>query len=1267
MRSPTSQSLGSFCRTHSFFRTKLAFLSFYKIHYSDFTNKICLALEYFQVISQLLLFDPRLEKNIETENKLVFQIITYSSKLLNPSHLLKYENSDSTTIIILIMILSLSILKSLLFTYVSSVAHWSWKKIDILFWLWRWIFKLQGRVIYYFLTSFWVRAIIEAREGSFSIDGLHNNALIGVAAWMIGQEVIFSFFIETQFCYILPSRDFLSSKTYSLQVLTLTQKLMVQLCQLVFESKDLLAAVWITSMAILICSLCRIYQFYSKLPLYRGEALKFQARFLSLVFSLEVGFLAHTIARSVDEVRADLNFLIVIWLILAGLCWKLFREYLLERRMELLQDKNDGVPEFLVHKISFYKGLKEEEGVEMRGKNMSLFGTVLDLQIKGNEDENKIFLNYLEKITKKYANSSFIELHKAYLENQNIASYSKIIKTILNIRQKKWSNAYLSSSILLYQVESSIRASYGQSSSSLDLEGYLNNYLKFMNLKESMLEEAELKVKVCEDMLEKTSNLGEIAKLSQKIDKVKRDIEKKSINLLRNIPDQYVSPLLIYAQYQITLNYSLEQYEKYVERFNNQCMKFEKSLKETTMNNENLYQSNNAILLISGEKANNGQILFCSPSIRNICGKENNSFVGSHVSRLFPSSFGVYYGDLFRGVFTTKENSILNKPMSVFLQNQDGHIIKSEIYIQVHPYVTLNLCLQMMIRPVPTVKDYLLVSEDGVIEGASHKISELLDVSPGSVNIEDICEELFYLLIEKEQIINGNMRMLQFCSVMKRRRNENNSPNYWYQCELQTVTFGEKSLKLISLNQSDKGKSSIFHKERTLFKIQNLGGEDEDDSSLTESENIDDCDEKIDDNNNMKSMPSPTSPRETHIFTEVLPTSPVSPLRIQVNDRLLTLKDTERFELAHSSPRGENEEVSISQRLKSNSLTHRSREVQNYRYFRTAINSSSDPKSFMILCLIFYCAIVGVCVGQILLMVVSIQTMDDLEVKKDLLRWAEARSFRANMISINSIGGALQIAGALDPSDVLQGVLSVVSNIDFHRAALVEANDNILNTLDRLDSSLQDNLRMKDVQLTGSSLISSDSSSVDVTSFQFVDSIGGAITGLVELANPSSSQGALILNFLSTNIANDFLAKNQGIRDVFIESVEEQRQDLENTINLCLILSLLLLLGLALTILLIIWAQYKIERDYLLAFLKLSPSAVRRIQLRFRSFAKSLMNEGKFKSIDGYGNYLFSLSSIIQEEFKTYNRKQKDKLIKYFQLQKKYYAFVAKSFSTFHL
>jgi len=54
------------------------------------------------------------------------------------------------------------------------------------------------------------------------------------------------------------------------------------------------------------------------------------------------------------------------------------------------------------------------------------------------------------------------------------------------------------------------------------------------------------------------------------------------------------------------------------------------------------------------------------------------------------------------------------------------------------------------------------------------------------------------------------------------------------------------------------------------------------------------------------------------------------------------------------------------------------------------------------------------------------------------------------------------------------------------------------------------------------------------------------------------------------------------------------------------------------------------------------------------------MNEANFKSVENYGSYLFSLSSIIQEEFKTYNRKQKDKGVKYSQLRLKYYAYVGK-------
>jgi len=91
---------------------------------------------------------------------------------------------------------------------------------------------------------------------------------------------------------------------------------------------------------------------------------------------------------------------------------------------------------------------------------------------------------------------------------------------------------------------------------------------------------------------------------------------------------------------------------------------------------------------------------------------------------------------------------LLQKVHRVFLLNQKGFIFEADLSLWIHPSITQNLLLNMMIRPTNSYNEYLLVGENGNIEGATQRIRQSLGLGnylqiENSVNLVILSNELF--------------------------------------------------------------------------------------------------------------------------------------------------------------------------------------------------------------------------------------------------------------------------------------------------------------------------------------------------------------------------------------------------------------------------------------------------------------------------------------------------------------------------------------------
>ena len=842
-------SLSSFCQNGSFLKTKVALLTFYKIQYSSWVEKLILIFEYLQLMSQAL-FASSLLFESSNHRQYLYKIIIYAFKLVNPSELLSYESSDSMTLTVLVMVFCCTLSKIALFAKVIDVSIRNKKMNSWLLLLWRWIFKLQTRVLYFLFTSFWVKATMEAQERGFNPFGMRKYGVFFVSSFMLTAEASLSLTLETQLCYFLQTKSFLSSKNNQLEILTFLQKLMIQVFILSIRS-DSEGLAWITGLIGIIMSTIKYYQFFALLPLYHFEALLLQGGLLATIISLDIACFVNNILRVSDYGVIGLNFVIITWVLLALLTNKISCEALQTRILSLLtHNKHPQTSEILLHKVIAAKELKRSERIPIGNKSDSRLGYLLFNQESANikhifglessdcfsendeylskEKMNKIFLLYYKELLKKNPTNFIIKLHAAHRSYKNSEPYTTTIKVVSEMKEKRWSRNYVSYSLLLYEIEKSIMASNAKNEQNLDFFSYIKSKMLMDDLRSDMLKQTDFHLQVCKNVLSDISNFAEIQTSAKKISSLKTTIKRKIIKLSEILPEHHISPLLWYAEYHLVANNSITKSEKFHEIYTQRYARVQKLLKEPNLTQDNLYQDSNAFLLVSAQKTDFGKILYCSKSLTDLCGGQNlKAYQGSDILTLFPKFLRAYYDELFKQGELT---GILNRVHRGYVYNKDKHLIEVDFCLKYHPFLAQGLCLNMIIRPVPVQEntDFLLLAQEGNIIGASKELLKSLKLKKNShtpmIPIGAISEQLervneaFNMILESKEGVRKESsnqysprRTSKFSQMMEASEYDNANEIYI------AFTSGEQQIQLYPYNEEGASLSRREIREPLIF------------------------------------------------------------------------------------------------------------------------------------------------------------------------------------------------------------------------------------------------------------------------------------------------------------------------------------------------------------------------------------------------------------------------------------------------------------------
>ncbi len=1259
--------LSYFCKNQSSFKAKFGAITLYKAHFPTWLERVLLTFEYLQLFSLTILLHPNifLLSDANPNNTFIFRVVVYFFQMVNPSYLLSFERSDATTYCVLAIIFANVFFKYLMLSYIIYTTSFNKEPNPIFKTLWRWIVKLQGRAACCFVTSFWVRTIVNTANDSWSIQGLGSRAVISIASVLIASEYIVSFLLETQFGDFIPTNRWLSSKNYDMQVITLIQKLMIQFTQ-IFVNKNVEASIWICIILNFVLGWVRGYRFFTTLPLYNYDSLLFQGDLIAVLSSLNIVHFLHHILRQADySQETDFRFILVIWIVIGILSVKLSRAYLRQTYMRLLiqshQISQGNNPDLLLHKIFATKYLIENSIVSNTNNEKSdishLLGitqtlnlskifnikpieTSYDSFINNHEDTNTIFLEYLNQLFERFPNNSLIKLNLAYQHFRSSKFHSKIIQITSKLNESLLSPYYLSSTLLLYNLELTTIAEFNtvEEKNKLNLMNFMDQQNLLERIEKEMLKQIALRKQICESIIGETPDLETIYQNSQVLHRSKISIQKKINYFLKQIPSYNLRPLLVFAEYSLYLNYSLEDYHNYYENYSRKMARFAKEFEANSISEENLYDPGNAFLIISTE--NNS--LVCLPkSLEDICGIDRNNYIGTSPTRLFPYGLRNYYAQIFKEIFEKGHTEWTNRGIPTLLAHKEGYFIKADIFIRVHPFMSRNSYLDMIIRPHRTFNDAILLDKAGKIEGVTKDIAEFLGIhihkTRSRLHIKEISEDLAKLnddLVKPEDgqgsSTSSENKIIELSKPNLQKQAQETTPSL--KCIVLSIDCTTYPLNLIRLQRIPEKSEEVLNYSSSCELTDDSLQEGEQINYIPPSSslfrNLTTLNDSPEDNspehamttraNNLETEENLMSPTSSRAF--IKSSFANSPKRQQ--QKYTVTFNTNQFPPTipkipttdKSSPVTPINKSPTRSKITDETSSKASHLNEVFKAFQLAINTKSYQKSFNFLCLIFYGVIFITLVAEAVLKMVLDNTMDHLITKTSLLNYAQRRNVYALMIHNTARGSVLTIGGLLTTADLnladstLRGNLA---NMEMALDAIIQSNEGILNNLSSESDEIKAMLFKTDIAIQGNLVDSTDETTEFITHFQHADMLANVIAYLDNLDLLGSPAGAQAFTFVTHNTVNGFLVKNQEITNVFQDSVDKQKESLQTLINLIVIILPILLAGVVFLVAVIIWKQYTVQKRHLLAFLKLNPGMVQKILENLRTLEKKLIDQEK--------------------------------------------------------
>jgi len=205
-------------------------------------------------------------------------------------------------------------------------------------------------------------------------------------------------------------------------------------------------------------------------------------------------------------------------------------------------------------------------------------------------------------------------------------------------------------------------------------------------------------------------------------------------------------------------NYDLKKGLSYFNKYRSIAKKNLENSKYNIMSDKNLHDSRSMSFLVKGDLNTLGEIVGCSQNVKKNLGYSKAALLGKNINILMPSFFQTVYTDLMKKKLKSNEQLFNSEHIDFFVKEQDGFITPIKNKLTIYPSLENGLLFWSLMRRVDSRFDYMLVSDNGTIEGISKRLGNELGINSNEkITINNICPSLSKIEKFVEIIFTGTL------------------------------------------------------------------------------------------------------------------------------------------------------------------------------------------------------------------------------------------------------------------------------------------------------------------------------------------------------------------------------------------------------------------------------------------------------------------------------------------------------------------------------
>jgi len=749
------------------FKARFMMLSITKKPSPMVLEALLFCFEYGQLFSQAAFANYFVINNLQDLQDDSTRIITAFIKIFNPVFFLDFVLESRTPFIVMMLLMLQTILKILLFSYVILVSMQKVRNNRYLIGLWRVIFLTQSRILYYWVTSAWVRAFVAIKHDLYNVPGSDSFMMVLCAIFMV-FEIVLTIYLQHTFVNIMPSKSVLSAKDYTTEMITFSQKFIMQIFSMISPVGSAVV-VYIMVGTNFVISCIREKHYFSQLPVYKFRVLIYKGALMMVITVWHVICIMEIVLVETDYIKGNSkNFALLGWIVLSilGIATTLY--YFKNKALNLILGYGDFRPEVLIHKINLLKELQKDNenlnkfanknpfnyliSVSLQERLVSVFG--LERNWLGNGEKfninckaavNKLFIQYLERLSGRFPRNKTIKLLLAFYYVKSTKAFGSAMKILVELQNSPQNVVSLNASLLIHKFENMIKIendkARNRDSDFLDLAQYIQSVASWSFLKVNMRKQVDSQLLLCREMMKDNPDLMFIFKQADQSEKSRNLIEGKMCKLYENLPESHLEPYMISAYYELIVNHNIPEYLTYEKSYIEQYRKHERYFKAEKFSKENMFQKENGFLVLK-----QGKIMFCSQNLERYFSR---IITGEAYSSWALPLLQNFVQEKLQNLIHSGQHLSPTPVMRDFLYYaKEKYIIEFEYAMNVYQDLSDGLSYVCLIRPIPNPKEHLLVNENGNIEAFTKYIGKQLGLfsSEGvgmiGTNIKEISPEL---------------------------------------------------------------------------------------------------------------------------------------------------------------------------------------------------------------------------------------------------------------------------------------------------------------------------------------------------------------------------------------------------------------------------------------------------------------------------------------------------------------------------------------------